>query len=74
MSKVDQIIKIAKRELTPVGHHGETGSYIGGLIDFAEKIEKLYSTPLVGNPVCHICDEPYQHVHTEHKFERLCDC
>lgn len=25
-------------------------------------------------PVCHICDEPYQHVHTEDKYERLCDC
>ena len=25
-------------------------------------------------PVCHICDEPYQHVYTEDKYERLCDC
>ena len=74
MTKKEQLIELLIYNKKDVDYRDENGNYDPNPYWLAEEIEKLYSIPLVGNPVCHICDEPYQHVHTEHKFERLCDC
>ena len=63
----EQIIDIAKEELTPIGWHEEQAKYIDGLDAFAERLVKLCKISHVSNSeerakVCEIdgCDlRPY---------------
>ena len=43
----EQIIDIAKEELTPIGWHEEQAKYIDGLDAFAERLVKLLTIPAV---------------------------
>jgi hypothetical protein len=43
----EQIIEIAREELTPIGWHEEHAKYIDGLDAFAERLVKLFCQPAV---------------------------
>ena len=48
----EQIIDIARDELTPIGWHEEQAKYIDGLDAFAEKLVKLCNISHVRNQLC----------------------
>ena len=48
----DQIIDIARDELTPIGWHEEHAKYIDGLDAFAERLVKLCNISHVSNQLC----------------------
>jgi len=51
----EQIIDIARDELTPIGWHEEHAKYIDGLDAFAERLVKLCNISHVSNSVCPKC-------------------
>jgi hypothetical protein len=53
----EQIIDIARDELTPIGWHEEHAMYIDGLDAFAERLLKLCNISHVSNSVCD-CGKP----------------
>lgn len=48
----EQIIDIAREELTPIGWHEEHAKYIDGLDTFAERLVKLCNISHVNNLLC----------------------
>jgi hypothetical protein len=48
----EQIIDIARDELTPIGWHEEHAKYIDGLDAFAERLIKLCNISHVSNQLC----------------------
>lgn len=51
----EQIIDIAKEELTPIGWHEEQAKYIDGLDAFAERLVKLCNISHVSNSEAVFC-------------------
>ena len=51
----EQIIDIAKEELTPIGWHEELAKYIDGLDAFAERLVKLCNISHVSNSEAVVC-------------------
>lgn len=64
----EQIIDIARDELTPIGWHEEHAKYIDGLDAFAERLVKLCNISHVSNcTTCKFTDAIYED-------EKCCKC
>ena len=59
----EQIIDIAKEELTPIGWHEEQAKYIDGLDVFAERLVKLCNISHVSNSEAVVCSVKQKCIH-----------